>query len=170
MKTKNTRQTIATSTKRYAVIAFAAIFLMMLAACGTEAPPVEPAPLPADVSELPEHIDKDSVEAQSVSTDDAQDIGQGSTVFRLEVTDDTDMVTAWNVHTDEATVGDALVAVGLIDNAEYFIEVNGIVADFDADEAWWAFFIDGEMAMEGVGTTNIEPDVTYSIVYTIGWG
>ena len=103
----------------------------------------------------------------------AQDIGQGSVAFRFEVTDDTETVNVWNVHTDETTVGAALVEVDLIsgDVSDFGLmvrEVNGLVADFDANQAWWAFYIDGEMAMEGVDTTEIEPEKVYAFVYTIG--
>lgn len=103
--------------------------------------------------------------------DSVQDIGQGSTVFRFEVTDNTRAVTAWNVHTDETTIGAALLAVGLIDGDPSAFglmvkEVNGLKIDFDTDGSWWAFYIDGEMAMSGVDTTNIEAGKTYAFVYT----
>jgi hypothetical protein len=105
------------------------------------------------------------------SPDSAQIIGQGGTVFRFEVTDDTETVTAWDVHTDETTVGAALLEVGLIAGDMFSFglmvtEVNGLTADFDADGAWWAFYIGGEMAAMGVDSTGIEPDTTYAFVYT----
>ena len=101
----------------------------------------------------------------------AQDIGEGETVFRFEVTDDNGEVSAWNVHTDETTVGAALLEVGLIagDEADFGLmvtEVNGLTADFAADGAFWAFYIDGEFAMTGVDATNITPDTVYAFVYT----
>jgi hypothetical protein len=102
-----------------------------------------------------------------------QDIGQGSTVFRFEVTDDEDTLMVWNVHTDATTVGAALVELGLISGEEsgfglMVTEVNGVTADWDADQGFWAFFIDGEMASAGVDSTNIEPDTVYAFVYTKG--
>ncbi|MCL2563708.1 MAG: hypothetical protein FWE08_06705 [Oscillospiraceae bacterium] len=103
--------------------------------------------------------------------DAVAEIGQGETVFRFEVTDPDETVTAWDVHTDEATVGAALFAVGLIDGDEtawglMVTEVNGVVADWDANGAFWGFFIDGEFAVTGVDATYIAPGVTYAFVYT----
>jgi len=105
--------------------------------------------------------------------DAVQAIGQGATVFRFEVTDPEEAVTAWDVNTDETTVGAALLAVGLIsgDESEWGLmvtTVNGITADWDANQAFWAFYIDGDFAMAGVDATDIEPGVTYAFVYTAG--
>jgi hypothetical protein len=101
----------------------------------------------------------------------AENVGQGKTVFKFEVTDSENAVKTWSVHTDEKTVGAALVAVGLIkgDTSEhglYVKEVNGIKADFDVDKSYWAFHVDGEYATKGVDSTNIETGKTYSFVYT----
>ena len=151
--------------------------LILLAACGAKAPPAEAETLPADVSELPEPVapeqTPDSEATQDNSADDAQDIGQGSRTFRFEVTDDNEKLSVWNVSTDETTVGDALIALGLIkgdvsDYGLYVTEVNGLVADFDDNESWWGFFIDGEMAMAGADATDIEEGTVYAFIYTIG--
>ncbi|MCL2082655.1 MAG: DUF4430 domain-containing protein [Oscillospiraceae bacterium] len=95
-----------------------------------------------------------------------QVIGQGGTAFRLEVTDGNGLTAAWNVHTDETTVGDALLSVGFTDANDFITDVNGMKADFDKDNAYWAFYIDGEYATTGAGSTTIEPDKTYAFVYT----
>ena len=105
------------------------------------------------------------------SSSGANDIGNGSNVFLFEVTDDEGNVSAWNVHTNAATVGAALVEVGLIEGEEHDFglmvsHVNGLRADYVEDGAWWSFHIDGEMAMEGVDTTDIKEGVTYAFVYT----
>ena len=131
------------------LLTLTAIMLIMLAACGAEEPPA----------------------MSASSLESAQDIGQGSRIFRFEVTDDTETVTVWNVHTDDTTVGEALLAIGLIDGdvsefGLYVKKVDGLIADYDANQSWWAFFIDGEMAMTGVDFTDIEEGVTYAFVYT----
>ena len=100
----------------------------------------------------------------------ALDIGRGGTAFRFEVTDDTGTVTAWNVRTDEATVGAALLEAGLIGGdlsalGLYVTEVNGLTADFSANGSWWEFFIDGEPSMAGVDSTDIDPEKRYAFVY-----
>jgi len=139
---------IIKKTKHWLLLILSAIMLIMLAACGANAPP----------------------DASGVA---ALDIGQGGTVFRFEVTDDTETVSAWNVHTDETMVGAALLEVGLIDGdvsdfGLFVLEVNGLASDFDENQSWWAFYIDGEMAFAGVDDTEIESDVVYAFVYTIG--
>ena len=102
-----------------------------------------------------------------------QPIGQGEMVFPFLVTGPDEAVSGWEVHTDEETVGAALLALGLIagDVGQFGLmvtEVNGIVADWDANGSFWAFFIDGDFAMTGVDVTYIEPGVTYAFVYTAG--
>ncbi|MCL2368227.1 MAG: DUF4430 domain-containing protein [Oscillospiraceae bacterium] len=136
--------------KRRIIVTLLVLFLLFtVAACGGASP--GPAP-PADA---------------------VQTIGQGATTFRFEVTDPAEAVTAWDVSTDETTVGAALLAVGLIsgDESEWGLmvtTVNGITADWDANQAFWAFYIDGDFAMAGADATDIEPGVTYAFVYTAG--
>jgi len=101
----------------------------------------------------------------------AQNIGDGHTTFIFEVTDADGNVSAWNVSTNESTVGEALVGVGLIDGemSDFGLmvtHVNGLRADFTEDGAWWAFYVDGEMAMVGVDSTDIEEGAVYAFVYT----
>lgn len=105
------------------------------------------------------------------SKDEVQEIGQGETVFRFEVVDDKENVTAFDVHTDQTTVGAALQEYKLIEGDEsefglYVKTVNGLTADYDTDGAYWAFFVNGEYASTGVDSTNIEDGVVYSFVYT----
>ena len=113
-----------------------------------------------------------SGEAVAQGNSAVQEIGQGSTSFRFEVTNNEGAISVWNVSTDETTVGAALLGVGLIDGdvsdwGLFVLEVDGVVADFDANGAWWAFYIDGEMAMVGVDGAEIEEGVVYAFVYTV---
>ena len=91
--------------------------------------------------------------------------------FTFEVTDATGNTTSQTISTTEATVGAALIEKGLIegDDTDFGLmvsHVNGIRADFNEDGAWWAIYIDGEMAMAGVDSIDIEEGVTYAFVYT----
>ena len=70
--------------------------------------------------------------------------------------------------TDEEILGTALIAEKLIGGEEgayglYVKEVNGVVADYDVDQTYWAFYIDGEFAMTGVDTTPIEEGKIYKL-------
>jgi len=103
--------------------------------------------------------------------DAERSIGEGDTSFLLRVTDNEDVTTLWTVYTNEETVGDALYAIGLIDgdHTDFGLmiqSVDGVVADFDANGAWWGFFVDGEFATAGVSDTTIEPGIEYALVYS----
>lgn len=98
------------------------------------------------------------------------ELGEGATTLIVEVKADDRQVT-FTIHTDKTTVGAALQEHGLLegDESEYglFIKkVNGIIADYDVDQAYWGFFVNGEYAMTGVDSTNIEEGVTYCLART----
>ena len=91
--------------------------------------------------------------------------------FKLEVVDADGIVTVIDVGTNQTTVGAALLAEGLIEGdvgewGLFVTHVNGLRADFTEDNAWWAFYIDGEMAVTGVDDTDIKEGVTYAFIYT----
>ncbi len=97
-------------------------------------------------------------------------LGDGAKTVKVEVKAEEKTVT-FTVKTDEETVGAALLAHNLIageqgDYGLYIKTVNGITADFDKDQHYWAFYIDGEYAMSGVDTTAIDEDVTYQLAYS----
>ncbi|MCL2020178.1 MAG: DUF4430 domain-containing protein [Oscillospiraceae bacterium] len=95
-----------------------------------------------------------------------QPIGQGETTFRFEVVHSFNATEVWDVSTDEATIGSALFAVGLTDDTDFVTTINGVQADFVKDGYWWAFYINGEMAVSGVAETEIETDNIYAFVHT----
>lgn len=95
------------------------------------------------------------------------------TAFTFVVTDLDGNETSFPITTDKTTVGAALLDEGLISgtDSEYGLmvdTVNGVKADWDADQTYWAFYIDGEYAMTGVDQTDITPGSTYSFVLTKG--
>ncbi len=44
--------------------------------------------------------------------------------------------------------------------------VNGMVADWDKDQAYWAFYVGDEYASVGVDRINVTQDAVYKLVYT----
>jgi len=145
-----------------------AVLLLFAAACSPASNAPEQQPQEQAQEQPQEPAENASTESSPTG---AQDIGDGTTVFLFEVTDDKGNKSTWNVHTGETTVGEALVDAGLIDGvvSEFGLmvfSVNGLRADYDEDGAWWAFYIDGEMAMVGVDATDIEEGVIYAFVYT----
>ncbi|MCL2865317.1 MAG: DUF4430 domain-containing protein [Lachnospiraceae bacterium] len=108
---------------------------------------------------------------ETETVEDTQEIGAGAYSFVLEVTTEDGALLTWNVHTDATTVGDALLEIGFIagDETDFGLmvtTVNGITADWDADNAFWAFFINGAFADTGVSDTEIEPGAIYAFIYT----
>ena len=98
------------------------------------------------------------------------ELGEGAKTVKVEVKVEERMVT-FTINTDKKTVGEALVENDLIAGDEgayglYVKKVNGIVADFDVDKSYWAFYADGEYATSGVDTTEIDAGVKYSLEYT----
>ena len=93
-------------------------------------------------------------------------LGEGETTFLFTVVDRDGAETAFEIHTDKEIVGDALAELGLLTGEEssygLFVKaVNGIVADYEVDKTYWAFYVNGEYAMSGVDTTTIEEGTSY---------
>lgn len=108
-----------------------------------------------------------STEVQNLDAATEQVLGEGQTQFMFTVIDKDGNATNFEIHTDKETVGDALLEVELIagEESEYglFVKtVNGITADYDVDQTYWAFYVNDEYASSGVDTTAIEDGKTYS--------
>ena len=90
----------------------------------------------------------ESTDSQSADTaSDAEVLGEGETVFTFIVTDADGNDTQFEIHTDKKTVGEALLDLGLIagEDSEYGLyvkTVNGVTADYDTDQTYWAFYVD----------------------------
>ena len=98
---------------------------------------------------------------------ESQRIGEGDTKFTFLVFDKDGEETAFEVHTDQEIVGAALLELGLISGDEgefglYVKTVNGITADYEVDQTYWAFYVNGEYATSGVDTTKIQPGDVYA--------
>ena len=110
---------------------------------------------------------KEGVNTEVVTTVDTTVLGEGKTVFTFIVVDKEGVETSFEIHTDKTTVGEALLENQLIEGEKgefglYVKKVNGITADYDVDGTYWAFYINGEMAMSGVDTTEIVDGDSYS--------
>ncbi|MBR6752850.1 MAG: DUF4430 domain-containing protein [Clostridia bacterium] len=97
---------------------------------------------------------------------DGDVVGQGATAFAFVIVDKEGNETAITVKTDKKMVGEALLDTGIVegemgDYGLYVKKVNGIEADYNVNQTYWAFYIDGEYAMTGVDVTEIAPGVTY---------
>ncbi|MBQ8669788.1 MAG: DUF4430 domain-containing protein, partial [Oscillospiraceae bacterium] len=95
-------------------------------------------------------------------------LGQGATQFELTVADAEGSEVVFDISTDQTTVGAALQELELIEGEEgdyglYVKSVNGIIADYDLNGTYWAFYINGEYAMSGVDVTEIEEGAAYAL-------
>ena len=92
--------------------------------------------------------------------------GEGKTTFNFEVTDLEGKTTKFLVKTNKTIVGDALQEVGLIEGEEgayglYVKTVNGITADWDKDQTYWAFYIGDDYGMGGNDESVYQSDFPY---------
>ena len=93
--------------------------------------------------------------------------------FKVVVTDLEGNETAFEYTSSATSVGEALVTEDLIEGHEteyglYIDTVNGITADWDNDQTYWAFYINGEYATTGIDGTEIVADTTYGLTLTKG--
>ena len=94
-------------------------------------------------------------------------LGEGQMKFLFIVVDKDGNETNFEIYTDKETVGEALLELELIsgDKGEYGLyvkTVNGITADYEVDQTYWAFYVNDEYSLTGVDTTLIEEEVIYS--------
>ena len=93
-------------------------------------------------------------------------LGQGETTFTFVVEINNQSVN-FTINTSKTTVGEALLELNLIEGEEgayglYVKKVNGVLADYDVDATYWAFYINGEYAASGVDTTNVVAGESYA--------
>ena len=96
--------------------------------------------------------------------------GKGEKTISVVVSAGEQSIT-FTVNTDKDTVGAALLEHELIAGEDsayglYLKKVNGITADYDVDQSYWAFYVNGEYAMSGVDTTKITEGAVYKLEYT----
>ena len=141
------KQTIKTSIS----IVISILFLFALVACNT--------------------VDKSGIWEEATYLRD-KEFGKGSKTIVVEVKAADQMVT-FTIHTDKVTVGEALMEHELLEGEQgayglYVKKVNGMTADFDVDGYYWAFYIDGDLALTGVDGAKMEEGVTYQLECTKG--
>lgn len=107
-----------------------------------------------------------NVDATTVQNIEATTVGEGENNFTLLVIGDSER--AFDVRTDENVVGKALLGLGLIsgENGPYGLFINtvdGETVDFNKDNKYWAFYINGEYAVTGVDKTKIQNGTTYML-------
>lgn len=103
-----------------------------------------------------------------VSLENGKTYGQGDTQFALTVTGSDGKEIAVTVRTDKTIVGEALQELGIIAGEEgpyglYIKTVNGETLDYDTNQMYWSFYVNGEYAMTGIDQTAIDPAASYAL-------
>lgn len=162
-----------TNMKKLVMMMLVAVMAFTFTACSSDEEVTEEvATEEATTEEVTTEAD-DTVEESDTATDvvaDVSMVGEGETAFVFTVTFEDSTVNIYQVSTDATTVGEALVEVGLIDGEDsdyglYVTTVDGVTLDWDTDAAYWAFYVDGEMAATGVDTTDIVAGSSYAFAY-----
>lgn len=103
------------------------------------------------------------VTADAVVTTEAPNgrelVGEGKYSFNFSAVFADGTAKLYEVSTDAETVGEALLALGLIDGEEgayglYVKSVCSVVADYNVDQTYWALYTDGEMSMVGADSVK----------------
>ena len=110
-------------------------------------------------------------DTNTTTTTNASSEAKKELTFVFKVVDLDGSEKSFDIKTDATTVGEALLAEKLIagEVGDYGLmvdTVNGIKYEYNADGAYWAFYVNGEYAMSGVDTTDIVDGATYSFVAT----
>lgn len=157
--------------KRFIALILCIVLIAAVALCanGCKKNVVEnETPVTTDAADNTADTNADTTVADT--TDKAEEenvLGEGEKQFTFLVVDKEGNETVFTINTDKETVGDALLELQLIDGEVgdyglYVKTVNGIVADYDVDGTYWAFYINGEYAMTGVDTTEITNGAEYA--------
>lgn len=98
---------------------------------------------------------------------------EGAKNITIEVIDDAQKSTMYEVNTDAEYLGEAiretkeLVVDGTESEYGMMVDtVNGVVADYNENGAYWAFYVDGEYCMYGMDEQPIADGQAYQIIYT----
>ena len=92
-------------------------------------------------------------------------VGEGAKEVKLDVVIGEQSITI-TLKTDGELLGTAMYEEGLINNAEFFDTLNGIKADWNAGNVYWAFY-EGDTAMScGVNDVTLSGGEHYRFVYT----
>lgn len=147
--------------KKITAFFLAALMTLSLVSCGSDNQPSTSASPTTEVSSTPNEVPSTIPDSEGKS-------------FTVLVTDLDGSETSFHYTSTAETVGASLLEEGLIagEHGEWGLmvtSVNGITADWDTENAYWAFYIDGEYAQTGVDSTPLTEGSTYSFVKTISY-
>ncbi len=151
--------------KKFLALILALVMALSLVACGST-----PAQQPDSGSDANVETNDD---ANNTNTDadvkapvvtDGAILGEGAHSFTLEITDADGKTITATVNSDEKTLGAALGKLNVIQGENgLYTTVNGVSYDYNADHAYWAFYVNGEYAQVGMDDTEIVDGTVYKL-------
>lgn len=95
--------------------------------------------------------------------------GTGAKTVKVTVKAENASVT-FTVNTDKENLADALLEHKLVEGEDgayglYIKKVNGMLADYDVNQTYWSFQINGEAQMSGVSDAKIQGGESFELVY-----
>ena len=151
--------------KKFLALILALVMALSLVACGST-----PAQQPDSGSDANVETNDD---ANNTNTDadvkapvvtDGAILGEGAHGFTLEITDADGKTITATVNSDEKTLGAALGKLNVIQGENgLYTTVNGVSYDYNADHAYWAFYVNGEYAQVGMDDTEIVDGTVYKL-------
>lgn len=121
------------------IVALVCLLSLLLCACGNKAPV-------ADGAE---------------KTFTLQVVHADGTVMEKEITT-TQQFLAHALFDEKILVEEEALTTGM------YLIVDGEEASWEKDKAYWGFYVNGEYAIEGMNTTEIEAGAVYKLEYTLG--
>ena len=103
--------------------------------------------------------------------------GTGSKAVTIVVTDDNAKATTYEINTDQEYLRDVLDELAEAqeftffgDESEYGLYVttiNGVVADYDADEAYWSWYVNDEYCNYGIDSQPVADGDVFDVKYEV---
>ena len=92
-------------------------------------------------------------------------LGEGAKTVTLEIEAGDNKITV-TLKTDKETLGEAMYEHELINDPSFFDTLNGILASWDNDKAYWGFYQGETMMPYGVNDQKISGGESFRFVYT----
>lgn len=148
--------------KKFLAIILALVMTLSLVACGSTPAQQPDSGNDANV-EANDGANTDADVKVPVVTDGAV-LGEGAHSFTLEITDADGKTITATVNSDEKTLWAALSKLNVIQGENgLYTTVNGVTYDYNADHAYWAFYVNGEYAQVGMDDTEIVDGAVYKL-------